>query len=103
MANLENIRVTVYRKTGSGDEISFDYVTSELTDVNGAYSLSGLSAGTYRLKFSDSAGAYLQEYWDNKATLELATDIVVTAAQTVTGKNAVLGASAYIEGTVTDA
>ena len=102
MANLEGIKVTVYRKTGVGDDINFDYVTSETTDVNGDFSLAGLSAGTYRLKFSDPEGAYLTEYFDNKETLDLATDIVLTAAQTVTGKDAILGAAGYIEGTVTD-
>ena len=102
MAALENIRVTIYKKIGSGDEVEWDYVTSETTDASGNFSLSGLPAGTYRLKFNDPNGAYLTEYYDNAASLETATDIVVTAAATVTGKNAILGASAYVEGQVTD-
>ena len=102
MALLEGIRITVYRKIGVGDDVEYNYVASVLTDENGNYSLSGLSAGTYRLKIADPNGAWLTEYFDGKESLDLANDIVLTAAQTVVGKDAVLGASAYIEGTISD-
>ena len=103
MAAIEGIRVSIYRKIGVGDDIEYAYYGADNTDVSGEFSISGLPAGTYRLKFSDSNGAYLTEYFDGAASLDTATDIVVGAAATVTGKDAVLGAAAFVEGTVTDA
>jgi hypothetical protein len=58
---------------------------------SGAYQIGGLPAGTYRLEFVDESDQDLvTEYWDNAASLETATDIVVTGGATVSGKNAQL-------------
>ncbi len=103
MALLEGIKVTVYRKEGTGDDISWSYVTSTSTDAAGEYELTGLDAGTYHLKFSDADGVHLTEYFDGKTTLDLGTDIEVEAATTVAGKDAVLGTASKITGTVSDA
>jgi hypothetical protein len=103
MAALEGIKVQIYRKEGVGDEVSYSYVTSENTAADGTYTLSGLSEGTYKLKFSDPDGNYLTEYHDDKATLDLANEFTVTAAESVTGKDAVLGTAASVSGTVTSA
>ena len=46
------------------------------TNAAGEYDLGGLKAGTYRLGFS-STGGYISEYWDDAATVQTATDIVV--------------------------
>jgi hypothetical protein len=102
MANLQGIRVSIYLKQGSGDDTEWKYVTSTLTDANGDYSLGGLGAGDYRLKFNDPNDAYLTEYYNGKSTLDTADTINVTAATTVSGKNAVLGAASFVEGTITD-
>ena len=103
MAIIEGIRVTIYKKIGVGEEAEYSYVGSDLTDVNGDFSLAGLPAGTYRLKFSDPSGAFITEYFNSKESLETANDIAVSAATTVAGKDAILSAASYIEGNVTDA
>jgi hypothetical protein len=103
MAIIEGIRVTVYRKEGTGDEAEYSFMKSISTDENGDYSLSGLAAGTYRLKFSDPNGAYLTEYWNSKGSLETGNDIALSGATTAGGKDVVLGIASFIEGNVTDA
>ena len=101
MASLEGIKVQIYIKEGTGDDIKWSYVTSENTATDGTYTLSGLGPGTYRLKISDSTGVYLTEYYDGKTTLDLATEIVVAAEAIVIGKDVVMGAAATISGTIT--
>ena len=56
------------------------------SDQNGHYDVSGLVPGTYRLSFSQSN--FSHEYWDDVTDLDSATDIVVGAHQTVSGKDA---------------
>ena len=103
MANLENIKVTIYIKESTGDDITWSYVTSENTAADGTYTLSGLAPGTYRLKISDPDGVYLTEYFDGKTTLDLATEIVVAAAAVVVGKDVVMNNAASVSGTITTA
>jgi len=103
MANLEGIKVQIYIKEGTGDDINWSYVTSENTAVDGTYTLSGLGPGTYKLKISDPDGVYLTEYFDGKTTLDLATEIVVAAAAVLTGKDVIMGAAATISGAITTA
>jgi 5-hydroxyisourate hydrolase-like protein (transthyretin family) len=80
----------------------WDFVFSTQTQEDGSYSLGGLAAGTYRVQFNDwSSGNYLGEYYQNAATVETATDIVVGSAATVSGINASLAAASRITGTVT--
>ncbi|KQW47444.1 hypothetical protein ASC77_13355 [Nocardioides sp. Root1257] len=96
-AALTGIHVTAYRST----EFGYDSVADATTDARGAYTLSGLDSGTYRLGFADPAGVYRGEYWNDQATLETAIDIAVVASQTVTGRNASLASASHITGTVT--
>ena len=69
--------------------------------ADGTYDVAGLKAGTYRLSFSSYQGGYVSEYWNDATTLESATDIVVGASETVTGKNAELALGSHITGKVT--
>lgn len=73
-----------------------DFVT---TDASGAYTITGLAAGSYRLEFTPQ-GNYLPAYYGNVADYESATLITVTTGQVVTGKNASLAAGAVISGNV---
>ncbi|MDX6375691.1 MAG: hypothetical protein QOD98_4679, partial [Nocardioidaceae bacterium] len=73
---------------------------STSTDVDGNYVIGGLAAGTYRIGFFPS-DAHLMEYWDDRPTFETATDVIVAAGATVTGKDATLVLSSDFTGTVT--
>jgi len=94
-ANLASVPVTLHNVAGSpaGPGV--------LTDASGNYVLSGLAAGSYKLEFGLPAGSnYLTEWWNDKATFELADAIVVTVGAAVTGTNVVLAAGGTITGKV---
>ena len=71
---------------------------------DGSYDLRGLDGGNYRLMFEDwGAGTYLAEYYNDKANLDAADDVRVTAGSTTAGIDAVLAAGGHITGSVTNA
>ncbi|WBM79389.1 carboxypeptidase regulatory-like domain-containing protein [Cryobacterium breve] len=73
-----------------------------MTDAAGRYSISGLSAGSYTVQFTDGQNSGLvSEYYDNAATKQAAKPVTVGAAATVTGINAALDTGGTITGTVT--
>ena len=92
---LEGIYVSVYDAAGS-------FVTSASTGADGGYTVPGLSAGSYRLGFTDFGGSFLSEFWDDQPTLAAADAFDVAASEDVTGKDAALATPAAIAGTVTD-
>ena len=101
-AGLGNVSVVAYQKSaGSTYWSRVSTGSSSTTDASGAYDLSGLKAGTYRIGFSTYSGGYLAEFWDDAATVNAATDIVVGESATVSGKNAQLAAGSHITGKVT--
>ena len=73
------------------------------TAADGSYDLGGLPTGSYRIGFSDDAGAYVGEYYNNKPTLDLADNVGVTAGATTSGINATLAVAGHVTGTVTNA
>jgi len=81
----------VWRSKGSG------------TSVSGAYSITGLAAGTYRVVFSDWNLYYVGEVYDNVQDIESGLDIVVGAGAIVNGINAALDKKATLAGTVISA
>ncbi|MEM7131893.1 MAG: carboxypeptidase-like regulatory domain-containing protein [Chloroflexota bacterium] len=77
------------------------------TDDEGNYSLSVVTAGTYRVGFVDYNpdyinGQYLNEFYDNVGTVDEATDIEVSASQSVAGIDVQLTKRPSISGRVTD-
>ncbi len=58
-------------------------VLSALTDAQGAYHVGGLPAGSY--KISAEAQGYAKEFYDDVADLTLATPVVLTSGQNVSG------------------
>ncbi len=94
---LGNVGADVFQWDGA----EWAYLTGTHTIADGSYTITGLTAGTYRLRFRDGAGNYLTEYFDDVASVDLATDIVVGAGALVSGKDASLATAARILGTIT--
>jgi hypothetical protein len=63
---------------------------SSVTAASGAYTLSGLPPGNYRVEFVDPIGGRDLEFWNNSPTFGGATLVVVSAANTTNNINAAL-------------
>ncbi|GAA4715499.1 carboxypeptidase-like regulatory domain-containing protein [Nocardioides conyzicola] len=96
-APLQGIDVTAYRNDGDGWQRADE--GDAYTDGSGHYDLSELPAGTYRLRFADDHDRYLIEFYDNATSLQIATDIVVAAGTTASGKDAQLSPTPKIAAT----
>lgn len=81
----------------------WDETRAAWTGADGRYEIGGLAAGTYRVRFIDWAGNYVEEVYDNAADLDSGTNLVVNEGATVSGIDASLAAAAKISGTVTGA
>ena len=77
---------------GAGTWESVGYV---FTDASGAYDMPRLAAGTYRVEFYDYRGGLPPEYYENAPSVDVATDIPVTAGMIVSGIDAILGAPTH--------
>lgn len=83
-----------YAYVQAGDE--WDYVDQVATDTSGNYTLDGLGAGTYRVTFGyELSDDYLYESWNDKASIDVADDIVITTPRAVTGVDAQLVAGEH--------
>ncbi|GAB3126753.1 hypothetical protein HNR05_002046 [Leifsonia psychrotolerans] len=70
---------------------------------NGAYTLTNVEPGAYRLAFrqlSNEYATYGAAFWPTSTTAEAARDVVVTANTPMTGKDIVLAPGAAISGLV---
>jgi hypothetical protein len=65
---------------------------SSSTKADNTFEMRYIFPGTYKVRFSDSTGNHVPEWWKD-ATFEKATEITVKPGQMVSGLNAVLGAS----------
>lgn len=72
-----------------------------ITDATGAYELTGLLPGTYRVEFGVFDNTYASQVFDQKNYLDEGADIVVTAGASITNINASLVTGAQITGTIT--
>ncbi len=95
-APLSGIWVTAY--LWDSEWVAVSYAS---TDATGAYTIQSLFPGTYRIEFIDYNGIYASEVYDDKANLDLGTNLVVTAGSTTTNINASLAPGATIKGTIT--
>ncbi|RYD21855.1 MAG: hypothetical protein EOP88_09915 [Verrucomicrobiaceae bacterium] len=96
---LKDIEVVAYRHSGHWG--TWYEVLTTYTRSDGTYSFQHLDSGAIRLRFRDVTGTFLTEFHDNKATLETAGDILVSAATTVSGVDASMVLAGSIAGTVT--
>lgn len=75
---------------------------SAVTDVTGNYTMTGLAAGSYIVRFSAcGAGNFVAEWWNDKPTSFTADAVTVAAGEQRTGIDAQLAAGATISGHVT--
>ena len=94
--NLSGASAALYDSTGS-------YVAGASTDASGNYTVTRVRAGTYTLYFDGGSGStWAPEWWNNKSSMALADTFTVTAAQVVTGKDAVLSSGGTVSGAVTN-
>ncbi len=71
---LADVYVTAYKRHLG----AWESVYSALSVSDGTYEINGLDPGTYRVGFEDLFGRLAIEYYDNVASLDLASAIVVT-------------------------
>ena len=71
------------------------------TDSGGNYTLNGLTAGQYRVRFDAWTGNYAVEWYDDSSTAGQATPVTVTLDQTSDQIDAALEAGGSISGRVT--
>jgi hypothetical protein len=100
-SGLAGIEVTAYQWSDAyGDWV---YAGVTVTAGDGDYAFDSLAQGRYRLRFADSAGVYLPEYYDNKPDLDTANDVSVAAGSTAAGIDAMLTEGGHITGEVSNA
>ena len=85
---LEHIDVAAYRWSESLED--WEQVGGVQTDANGHYMIGELPAGNYRMLFTDWAGDYVQEAYNDAVDLDSGTDIVALVGTTVDGIDASL-------------
>ncbi len=68
-------------------------VANVTTGPDGTYTLAGLDAGPYRIRFVDPTGAHPPLYYDNTAGYDDATPVTVTGGTATTGIDATLTTS----------
>jgi hypothetical protein len=74
------------------------------TDSGGAYLITGLPIGSFKVGFRAAPGSglnYLTQYYENETSFEAAAPIAVKAEEKQEGINAAMALGAEIEGTVT--
>jgi hypothetical protein len=93
---INNVYVRVY-------DLSNNHYTMYATDSSGAYSISPIPAGDWKVYFDTSnAGNYLEEWYNDQSDFASADQVSVTTGQTTTLSDAVLTEGGIISGRVTD-
>jgi 5-hydroxyisourate hydrolase-like protein (transthyretin family) len=98
---LEGIEVSIL----SYDEERhwWSWASYATTNADGNYTVSGISAGAYRIEFRDWwRGEFAPEYYNNALSLETAEDIVLLEEEDRVGIDASLTTASRITGVVTD-
>jgi len=95
-AGIEQVWVNV------SDSQSGEFVSSAGTDSTGAYSVTGLPSGSYKVHFEGNGSRHVSVWYGNAASESQATLVTVTAPGTRTGIDAALAQGGSISGRVTD-
>ncbi|WP_263422334.1 carboxypeptidase regulatory-like domain-containing protein [Arthrobacter sp. StoSoilB5] len=94
--NLTNTRAELFKT----DNKDYNVGSADLGS-DGSYRFSGLTAGSYKVKFTGNETGALDQWHSNAASFETATTLTVTTGQDLTGINATLVKGATISGKVT--
>jgi putative cell wall-binding protein len=86
---VEGAEVTV-RDHGS-DDLGDPVIVEALTGASGDYEVHGLGPGSYVVEFYDPVGGTPREFYDDKSSIILATEVVVPVGGTATDVDAMLG------------
>lgn len=101
-APLKDVRVKAYLYDTCEDPVE---VRAANTDASGAYTITGLFTGVYRIRYDSSSSgdsaAYFSEYYDDKPSFAAADPVTATLGMTTTGINAALRRASLITGRVT--
>ena len=71
-------------------DVSGNFINNWYTGSDGSYTIVGLPAGIYKLRFNGGDSGYLGQWYNNKASFDSADAVVVTAGSITGGINAVL-------------
>ena len=83
--------------------VSTSYVEGASTDAEGNYSIGGLTPGNYKVYFQSPGNLnYINQWYNNKNSSEIADPVIITAGQMASGINAQLAEGGIISGRVTD-
>ncbi|MEI8082479.1 MAG: hypothetical protein WCI74_11610, partial [Actinomycetes bacterium] len=88
--------IVVYAYDSMGNEVASGWAQLG----QGSYSITGLAAGSYRLRFRDSSSIYATEYYRNRQTLDAGDAVVVVAGANTSGIDAQVALRGSITGTV---
>ncbi|WP_457973931.1 beta strand repeat-containing protein [Arthrobacter sp. D1-17] len=94
--DLASVQVQLYRSDSAGN-----YAGSAQVQVDGSYTLGGLSAGSYKVQFSGYNSGALEQWYPGAASSDTATVINLTAGQDLGGVDATLVKGASISGHLT--
>jgi hypothetical protein len=97
---LIGIEVTAYIFDGFGH---WQAASKTTTAGGGKYTVNGLPPGAYRVGFVDPGGQFLSEYYDNKFSIDKASDVTVYAGTPTPNVDAQLVLPASVQGKVTTA
>ncbi len=75
---------------------------SAMTGTDGTYTISGLPAGSYQVRFAPMGSDLISEYYRDTTNYSAATPVTVTAGNTTTGIDADLAPGGKITGRVTN-
>jgi uncharacterized surface anchored protein len=85
------------------DAVTGSWGRSGNTDSTGAYSITGLAAGSYKVQaVSSSLPGYITQWYGNKVQQSAADSVTVAAAGTVTGIDITMEKGSAITGSVSD-
>ena len=90
--------IHVYLASATGD-----YVGTSYPNADGAYEISSLAAGSYKIQFDDYTDRSVAQWYGGSAEQDTATVVTVTAGQQLTGIDVTLAKGASISGRVSAA